>query len=289
MFDSSPDSIVARLSRRDESVPSDRFGVYLDPYHDERSGYYFLVNAAGTQFDGTLSTTGTRTPRGRGVGGAGAPRRAGLDGGVPDPVLAGPLPRRRLDGVGLNLRRVIMRRNEQSFLAYQPRNESGFVSRFPDLVNLNGVRGRARSSCCPTPPARRRSCGTRRSIRSTTAATSRRAAGSTSAPAWAASSRSTQRSSGLRPGRGGSRDRQPERRRDLLQEKRPFFVEGASNFRFGNEGANSYWNIGWPEPSSLQPAGRPRPPGRRGRKRPKPYAAAYGDVRSARRSWARPS
>jgi hypothetical protein len=32
-------------------------------------------------------------------------------------------------------------------------------------------------------------------------------------------------------------------------EKRPFFVEGISNFRFGNEGANSYWNFNWPEPT----------------------------------------
>src|SRR6266516_1166100 len=48
------DSIVARLSRRDVSVAGDRFGIYLDPYHDRRSGYYFLVSAAGTMLDGTL-------------------------------------------------------------------------------------------------------------------------------------------------------------------------------------------------------------------------------------------
>jgi len=34
----------------------------------------------------------------------------------------------------------------------------------------------------------------------------------------------------------------------FFQEKRPFFVEGSSNFRFGNEGASDYWNFGWPEP-----------------------------------------
>src|SRR5262245_33551759 len=47
MYDPKPDSILARLSRRDVSVQSDRFGLYLDPYHDKRSGYYFLINAAG--------------------------------------------------------------------------------------------------------------------------------------------------------------------------------------------------------------------------------------------------
>src|SRR5438128_6279835 len=54
LYDTAPDSIVARLSRRDVSVAGDRFGIYLDPYHDRRSGYYFLVSAAGTMLDGTL-------------------------------------------------------------------------------------------------------------------------------------------------------------------------------------------------------------------------------------------
>ena len=35
----------------------------------------------------------------------------------------------------------------------------------------------------------------------------------------------------------------------FFQEKRPFFVEGSSIFRFGNEGANDYWGFNWPEPT----------------------------------------
>jgi len=54
MFDSSPDSIIARLSRRDNLEHSDFFAVGLDPYHDKRSGYFFVVNAAGTLIDGVL-------------------------------------------------------------------------------------------------------------------------------------------------------------------------------------------------------------------------------------------
>src|SRR5439155_16168537 len=54
LFDTAPDSIVSELSRRDGGTRSDRFTVYLDPYFDRRSGYYFGVNPAGTQFDGTL-------------------------------------------------------------------------------------------------------------------------------------------------------------------------------------------------------------------------------------------
>ncbi len=47
MYDTAPDSIVARLGRRDASTNSDRFNVYFDAYHDKRSGFFFGVNAAG--------------------------------------------------------------------------------------------------------------------------------------------------------------------------------------------------------------------------------------------------
>ena len=54
MYDSAPDSIVARLARRDTKVSSDYFGFYVDSYHDHRSGFFFIINAAGTIGDGVL-------------------------------------------------------------------------------------------------------------------------------------------------------------------------------------------------------------------------------------------
>ena len=54
MYDDAPDSIVARLVRRDAQINTDDIGVYLDPYHDRRSGVYFGINAAGTLYDGVL-------------------------------------------------------------------------------------------------------------------------------------------------------------------------------------------------------------------------------------------
>ena len=35
----------------------------------------------------------------------------------------------------------------------------------------------------------------------------------------------------------------------FFDEKRPFFVEGSSNFSFGSEGANGYWGFNWPQPT----------------------------------------
>src|SRR5204862_6229195 len=54
LYDSHPDSIVARLPRRDQGTSSDRFQVYIDPYPDKRSGFYFAIKPAGTRYDGTL-------------------------------------------------------------------------------------------------------------------------------------------------------------------------------------------------------------------------------------------
>ena len=58
MFDSCPDSIIGQLVRRDVSTPSDRFMVFVDPFRDKRSGYYFAVNVAGVLYDGTLFNDG---------------------------------------------------------------------------------------------------------------------------------------------------------------------------------------------------------------------------------------
>ena len=54
LSDRRPDSIMARLGRRDAELESDLFGFFIDPYFDRRSGYYFGVNAGGTLYDGVL-------------------------------------------------------------------------------------------------------------------------------------------------------------------------------------------------------------------------------------------
>ena len=47
LYDSSPDSIIARLARRDERVASDEFEFRVDPWLDHRTGFFFRVSAAG--------------------------------------------------------------------------------------------------------------------------------------------------------------------------------------------------------------------------------------------------
>jgi len=51
-FDPHPDSIVALLSRRDNTgPPSDLISLYIDSYHDGRSGFEYVVNPVGVRND----------------------------------------------------------------------------------------------------------------------------------------------------------------------------------------------------------------------------------------------
>src|SRR5262245_37526934 len=141
MFDSRPDSLVARLSRRDVSIASDGFCVYLDPLRDKRSGYYFMINAAGTMFDGTLSNDGAQDASWDGVWHGKAHR----DSTGWSAELRVPYSQLRCKGGnssvwGINFRRSIPRRNEEAYLVYQPKNAAGFVSRFPELVGIDNLR-----------------------------------------------------------------------------------------------------------------------------------------------------
>ena len=57
-FDPHPDSIVSLLSRRDEQTASDEIIILLDPYHDRRTGYEFVVNPVGVKSDYAIFNDG---------------------------------------------------------------------------------------------------------------------------------------------------------------------------------------------------------------------------------------
>ncbi len=50
-FDTEPDKIVGYLTRRDEDSPSDWIHILVDSYHDRRTAYEFAVNPAGVKRD----------------------------------------------------------------------------------------------------------------------------------------------------------------------------------------------------------------------------------------------
>ena len=57
-YDAHPDSIISVLERRDTFTPSDKIWIFLDSYHDKRTGYEFGVNPAGVKLDGQISNGG---------------------------------------------------------------------------------------------------------------------------------------------------------------------------------------------------------------------------------------
>ncbi len=54
LYDTAPDSIFGQIQRRDNDSNSDFLDLYLDTFHDQRSGYWFTVTAAGVQAEGTF-------------------------------------------------------------------------------------------------------------------------------------------------------------------------------------------------------------------------------------------
>ena len=57
-FDPHPDSIIRILERRDTWTPSDMIWLFVDSFHDHRTGYEFGVNAAGAKMDQAIYDDG---------------------------------------------------------------------------------------------------------------------------------------------------------------------------------------------------------------------------------------
>jgi hypothetical protein len=57
-YDSDPSGIVKQLTRRDRSGQSDRFTMTIDSYHDHNTAFLFSGTASGIQIDGTLAQDG---------------------------------------------------------------------------------------------------------------------------------------------------------------------------------------------------------------------------------------
>ncbi len=254
-YDSNPDSIMARLVRRDFiwGDPSDGCVLYLDSYRDKRSGYFFYVSAAGALADGMIENDVKQ------------PNDLSWDAvweGVPYIDEKGwsiemkiPYSQLRFNEGdtqvwGINVERFISRRFETDMLAYTPRNESGFTSRFHDLVGIEGI----------TPPAR---------IEVLPYITGKAEYINNNPGDPFNSGEKYQPGIGLdlRAGLGSSLTLNGTINPDFGQvevdpaivnlsdveysftEKRPFFTEGVSIYRFGRGGTNSSVGFNWPAPN----------------------------------------
>jgi hypothetical protein len=138
-FDQHPNEIIARLTRRDRDIESDKVTVDISSKHDHASAYHFEVNAAGRQLDGTRSNDTDFSTDWDGLWYSAVTR----DNLGWTAELAIPLGALRYEGdttaFGFQVRRYVQRRSEVDEWSYIPRTAQGEVSYYGELEGLTGL------------------------------------------------------------------------------------------------------------------------------------------------------
>ncbi len=139
-FDPHPDSIVSLLSRRDEKTASDEIILMLDPYHDRRTGYEFVVNPAGVKSDYAIYNDGNEDVAWDAVWDV-ATRIDSLGWTAEYRIPMSQLPYSAKDSVsfGLLVWRVVQRHGETVTWPLYRTSRSGFTSQFGELNGLDGL------------------------------------------------------------------------------------------------------------------------------------------------------
>lgn len=142
-FDTSPDSIVQRLTRRD-NPDGDFVGIAFDSYHDLRTAFMFAVTAGGVKFDQMLTEDGNNEDQ------SWDPNwwvKVNLtdDGWVAEMKI--PFSQLRFenesDGVwGMEVFRQTYRHNELDFWQHIPKDAPGMVHLFGELDGLEDIKPR---------------------------------------------------------------------------------------------------------------------------------------------------
>jgi len=141
LFDSSPEAIIRRLGRRDVNTHSDEFRVLLDSYHDRRTAFEFIVNAAGVKRDVLLGDDGGYSDDSWDAVWEATTAVDSLGWTVEMRI---PLSQLRFSGAllqvwGVRFERWIQRKNELDMLPLVRKTESGVASRFADLQGLENL------------------------------------------------------------------------------------------------------------------------------------------------------
>jgi len=142
MYDSRPNDIVARLTRRDNILESDRIGIFIDSFHDHQTCYRFGINAAGVKVDVLHYDDGSKEDQSWDAVWD-VETRLLPNGWSAEVKLPLRIFRYRSDAAeqewGINFTRLVTRRGERADWIYIPKKESGFVSRFGHLVGLRDL------------------------------------------------------------------------------------------------------------------------------------------------------
>jgi hypothetical protein len=140
LWDSQANRIGRRLARRDTSSEADSVTLYLDPYHDRRTGVMFDVTAAGVQSDSLIYDDYLTDSQWDAVWQSAV--SVDTDGWSVE--IRVPWSQLRFANApeqvwGINVSRYLLRRAEESWLQVMPRNAKWLASRMADLEGLHGL------------------------------------------------------------------------------------------------------------------------------------------------------
>ena len=151
LFDREATRILSELARRDEAIEGDIVEVYLDTYHDHLTGYVFRLAPSGSRRDASLSASGGQD-NSMDLIWDGA---ATIDGDGWSAEFRIPLSQLRYDPNndahvwGLQIARRIARKGELQFFAFTPKAQQQGVNRYGHLTGLGRLPAPRRLELAP--------------------------------------------------------------------------------------------------------------------------------------------
>ncbi|MGH7530005.1 MAG: DUF5916 domain-containing protein [Gemmatimonadales bacterium] len=149
-FDPHPDSIITVLARRDYFTPSDMIWLFLDPYHDRRTGFEFGVNPSGVKLDAQIYNDGNEDFAWDAVWDV-ATRvdSLGWTAEFRIPLSQLPFRRQRSQTFGFTVDRNLYRYAQRVSWPLLRQSQAGFVSQFGEIAGLVGLEAPRRLEVAP--------------------------------------------------------------------------------------------------------------------------------------------
>lgn len=262
MYDSEPGKITARLGRRDDFVDSDWFIFSIDPYYDRRSGYQFAVSPAGSMVDWTIYNDEFSDTTWDGIWESAAridDKGWTMEMRIPYNQLR--FKKKEMYTWGVNFRRLVYRKQEMTWFAWVPQEESGFVSHFATLTGINNINPGKLVELTPFTASK-------------AAFTPKEEGNPFATGSDLTGNAGVDVKVGLRSNLTLDLTLNPDfgqvevdpavinlsAAETYYEERRPFFIEGSSIFNFGRGGSNSHWGVNWAGPQFFYSRRIGRPP-----------------------------
>lgn len=242
---------TTRLGRRDDFLDSDWFQLWLDPHFDRQSGAGFWVNPSNVQIDMALFNDTWNDWSWDAVWSS----ATSIDDGgwtvemrIPYSQLR--FPHREEHVWGIDVGRRIQRNNERAHLVHVPRTETGFVSRFARLEEIEGIEPPRSLELVPYASSRADLRGTVESDHPFTSSTEADASAGLDVKYGLTTNLTL---TGTINPDFGQVEVDPavvnlSQFETFFPEKRPFFIEGAANFRFGRGASNNSFGFNYFRP-----------------------------------------